>query len=151
MAFDDELLALIPLAVVWATEESERILSEGVALAPDEVELARKVGVTEPEKVRLHFVDRIPSPEHPALAAACEQLGFLGDGTAGLTLGHGIYIQSSEEGDRRLLAHELRHVVQYEQHDGIPGFLAVYIRQILEHGYYNAPYEVDARRAEALA
>lgn len=46
------------------------------------------------------------------------------------------------------VSHELRHVHQYEQHGSIAAFLRVYLRQIVEVGYANAPLEADARAHE---
>jgi hypothetical protein len=65
----------------------------------------------------------------------------------GLTLGHSIFIVRGHK-DRRLLSHELRHVHQYEHHGSIAAFLPVYLQQIVEVGYANAPLEADARAHE---
>jgi len=45
-----------------------------------------------------------------------------------------------------LVAHELRHIVQWNEHG--PGYLIAYNAQVATHGYHDAPYEVDARAAE---
>jgi hypothetical protein len=42
----------------------------------------------------------------------------------------------------------LRHVYQYEMLGSINGFLPVYLQQIVEYGYYDAPLESDARDNE---
>ena len=81
------------------------------------------------------------------LQAAATQAGLLGPGMVGLTLGHSIFICKGHR-TRRLVSHELRHVYQYEQHGSIAGFLPVYLSQVLEVGYQNAPFECDARAHE---
>ena len=91
----------------------------------------------------------IPRPDDPLLSAACDQIGFLASDTIGLTLGYGIYLVAGHRLDLRLIAHELRHVAQYEECASIPAFLDRYLREILEFGYENAPLEVDARGAES--
>jgi hypothetical protein len=145
-----ELPHLLPLASAWAEEQRARILRTGRPLSPQEKGLAIEVGVRRPELVRLGLVDRIPSPEDERLKAACAQLGFLGEKTLGLTLGHGVYLRTDAAVSRRLLAHELRHVAQYERYPSIAAYLAVYIPELLQHGYEQAPFERDAREAEGV-
>ncbi len=48
----------------------------------------------------------------------------------------------------RLLAHECRHVYQYEVAGSIEAFLPLYLKQIAEFTYKRAPYELDARAWE---
>jgi len=76
--------------------------------------------------------------------------GLLGPGMVGLTLGYGVYICRGH-GTVRLLSHEFRHVYQYERAGSIAAFLPVYLHQIATVGYYNAPFEIDARAHERSA
>lgn len=46
------------------------------------------------------------------------------------------------------LPQELRHVAQYEACGGIPRFLGVHLADMLEHGYRDSRFEVDARAHE---
>jgi hypothetical protein len=39
-------------------------------------------------------------------------------------------------------------VHQYEQHGLIAGFLPIYLKQVIEVGYRDAPFERDAREHE---
>jgi hypothetical protein len=144
-----ELPRLIPLAVAWAEENSALIVREGVPLSEPGHGLARLVGVQNPEQVRMLVVPMIPAPSDPVLQAACAQLQFLGPNTAGLTLGPGIFVKRGFETGRELLAHELRHVAQYEQHLSIGAYLSVYISELIRFGYAAAPLELDAQCAAA--
>jgi hypothetical protein len=45
----------------------------------------------------------------------------------------------------RLLAHECRHVYQYEVAGSIEAFLPLYLQQIAEFTYDRAPLELDAQ------
>jgi Domain of unknown function (DUF4157) len=144
-----ELPRLLPLAVAWAEEYSTLILHTGLPLSEPELALARLVGVQSAGRVRVLAVPLIPAPSEPTLAAACAQLQFLGPNTAGLTLGPGIFVKQGLESDRVLLAHELRHVAQYEQYPSIAAYLSVYIPELLRFGYAQAPMELDAQRAAA--
>jgi hypothetical protein len=145
--WEDVLPRLLPLAAAWAREQAETILRQGSALDAEGLARARRVGVAAPERVRVLLVGSIPRPEGPALKSACARLELLGPDTAGLTLGYGIYIRRSLGRDGFLLAHELRHVAQYERYPTIDAYLDVYLRELVRYGYALAPFEVDADRA----
>jgi hypothetical protein len=143
-----ELPKLLPGAIAWAEARAKRAAEVGSPLTSDEKNIARVVGVTKPELVRIEIVgDRLPMPEDPILQAAAIQAGLLGPGMVGLTLGHSIFICRGHK-TRRLVSHELRHVYQYEQNGSIAAFLPVYLLQVLEVGYQNAAFERDARAHE---
>ena len=143
-----ELPRLLPGAIAWAEARARKAAEVGTPLTPDEQDVARAVGVSRPELVRIEMVgDRLPMPDDPVLRAAATRAGLLGPGMVGLTLGHSIFICQGHK-TRRLVAHELRHVHQYEQHGSIAAFLPVYLSQVLTVGYQNAPLEQDARAHE---
>jgi hypothetical protein len=143
-----ELPRLLPGAIAWAEARAKRAAEVGSPLTADELDMARAVGVTKPEIVRIETVgDRLPMPDDPTLQAAAIQAGLLGPGMVGLTLGHSIFICKGCK-THRLVSHELRHVFQYEQHGSIAGFLPVYLGQVLQVGYENAAFEMDARAHE---
>jgi len=141
---------LLPKAIAWAEEEAMRVADSGRALAANEITLARRVGVAKPERIRIQSCDRLPMPKDPSLQAAAVQTGLLGTGMVGLTLGYSVFVCSGHE-TPRLLAHEFRHVYQYEQGGSISNFLPVYLQQIVTVGYGNAPFEIDARAHENAA
>lgn len=148
MNLSDELPRLLPLACEWAEEQAALIRRTGRPLTAGEGEIAARVGVRLSELVRIWVVEEIPTPTQSALRAACEQLNLLGEDTAGLTLGYGVFLQKGRSESTRLLAHELRHVAQYEGHGSIAAYLRVYIPELLTFGYEEAPLERDAREAE---
>jgi hypothetical protein len=149
MDLRSQLPLLLPRAVAWAEAEERRVLAGGAALSEDEYALARSVGVTHPERVRFELVNRVPVPADSLLQEAIRQTGMLGPDTRGLTLGYAIFMQRDQQ-SRRLLSHELRHVYQYERAGSIAAFLPVYLSQLLEVGYRDAPFEIDARAHECL-
>ena len=63
-----------------------------------------------------------------------------------VTLGRTIIVHPEVRLDRRLLDHELVHVRQWRQ-DAL--FPLRYTLATLRHGYWNNPYEVEAREASA--
>ncbi len=141
------LPALAPLAVQWAEATANYVALSGRPLEEAEAQMARRVGVSQPESIRLLVVDQMPYPEHRMLQAAAMATDFLGPQTAGLTLGHAVLVRRGQE-SVRLLSHEFRHVHQYEQAGSIAAFLPVYLEQVLDHGYADAPLEADARAHE---
>ncbi|SMC27856.1 hypothetical protein SAMN02745857_02997 [Andreprevotia lacus DSM 23236] len=147
LALATSLPALLPQAIAWASAREAEILASGIALTDAELDLARRVGVQAPERIRLALVERVPMPDDPMLQLAVETTELLGANTLGLTLGYGIYLCQGAR-DARLVSHECRHVQQYEAAGGIAAFLPLYLQQIVRHGYLDAPYEVDARRHE---
>jgi len=139
---------LLPRAIAWAEDRAAKAAAVGARLTAAEEEIARAVGVAKPELVRVEIVgDSLPMPDDPALREAALQAGLLAPGMVGLTLGYSIFICAGHK-SRRLLSHELRHVHQYEQHGSIAGFLPIYLEQVIEVGYIDAPLERDAREHE---
>ena len=86
------LPVLVPKAVQWAETHSRLILGSGRPLSEQESQVARAVGVTSPELIRVLDVSKLPMPEDPILYQAAVATGMLGPNMVGLTLGHGIYI-----------------------------------------------------------
>jgi hypothetical protein len=152
MSFDlvAALPDLLPRVIAWAEMQSAAVLAQGVALDEVDCALARRVGVCHPEHIRVLAGQAIQLPEDPYLCQAAQASGLLGPQTLGLTLGHALLIAPSWR-DARLLAHEFRHVYQYEQAGSIAVFLRAYLQEIISVGYGAASYERDARAHESLA
>jgi hypothetical protein len=144
-----QLPIMTPRIVDWAEDHAAGVLRSG-SVAPAELQaLARKVGVREPSRIRIAVVDRIPLPEDGALKLAAGQVGLSQSSAAGMTLGYAVIIHRGYERDLRLLSHEFRHVAQYEESGGIRAFLAIHLPHLLQFGYEDSPFEVDARAHEA--
>ena len=138
---------LLPRAIHWVNEQSQHILDTGEALSERGVQIARLVGVSAPEHIRVSVVSSLPLPDDPELRNVAIQTGLLGPGMVGVTYGYGIYMCDGSLSNR-LLSHECRHVAQYEEAGSIENFLPIYLQQIVQFGYRDAPYEVDARQHE---
>jgi hypothetical protein len=139
---------LAPRVVAWAEQEEANAMAQGRPLTPRMRALARSVGVSDPSRVSVMIVDHVPLPDEPMLRAAAESLGFTKMNITGLTLGHAIFVRRGRDRDPVLLSHELRHVAQYESQGGIAPFLARHVMDLVEHGYEDSPFEVDARAHE---
>lgn len=138
---------LLPKAIQWAEARSREIQTSGVPLGEKGLQIARAVGVQQPERIRIAFVERLPLPDNEMLREAALKTGLLGPGMVGLTLGYSLLICQGHD-SLRLLSHELRHVYQYEQAGSIAAFLLGYLQETAVHGYSNAPFEIDARAHE---
>lgn len=141
---------LLPKAIAWAEQRAADIYRSGFGLDDHSVSVARRVGVTHPELIRISLVDELPLPSDPQLRLAAQFAGLLGPHMAGLTLGHGVCICRAHQ-SVWLLSHECRHVYQYEHAGSIAAFLPTYLQQIADYGYANAPFELDARDHEIYA
>lgn len=108
---------------------------------------AKAVGVRTPGSIRVLMVDRLPLPSDAELRVAALQTGVLGPWTDGLALGHSVLIRHGRM-SRSLLSHECRHVFQYEQAGSIAAFLPKYLHSIVQDGYWESPFEKDARDHE---
>lgn len=137
----------MPTAIAWAYFQSEHVALVGQPMPPLLVKVAQRVGVRQPERIRVKLVDQLPMPEEPLLKQAAIQTGLLGPQMVGLTLGHSIFVVHGHD-TIRLISHECRHVFQYEVLGSIEEFLPVYLKQIASNGYEYAPLEIDARAHE---
>ena len=146
----DVLLApLLWCTVLWVRQRQAVILREGAALWPEQFALARALGVSAPERVRILSDAVVPIPLPQFLRTLAERVGWLSPHIAGMTLGHGIALRADCCGDQRLLAHELTHVAQYERLGGITQFLRQYLRECVWPGYPYGALEIEAKAAES--
>ena len=135
---------LMPRAIAWAEAVAADVAARGTALDASSLSDARTTGVQQSESIRVLMVDHLPLPSDAELRAAAQQTGLLGPEMTGLTLGYSILICHGQM-SRRLLSHECRHVFQYEQAGSIALFLPLYLDSIVRVGYWDCPFEQDAR------
>lgn len=150
MGLKAEMTELLPKAIAWARKQEFLAKYNGSPLTEDQMEAACRVGVRQPDLIRLMCVEHPPQPDDPDLRRISSLVGLLGPDTSGLTLGYAIFIVRGHE-TMRLISHECRHVYQCEQYGLIDVFLPNYLSQVVAYGYYNAPLEVDARNHEILS
>ncbi len=136
----------IDLLVNWAEARERMIRSEGRPLTASETVLARRVGVKNPENVRVLGVSSISLPDAIFPAA----ISLNSPMNAAQTIAYGILVRTKNMQDQTILVHEFTHVAQYERLGGIQGFLPTYLQQIQSFGYDEAPLELEAARSESL-
>src|ERR1700736_3272501 len=118
---------LAPLASEWAKTQEAYILEHGVPLAKNQIADARRAGVTDPDRVRVLVVDRIPRPGDKELADAARHAQIITDASRAVAIGHGIVIRADSWQNRELLLHQLVHVAQCERSGGLETFVGEYL------------------------
>ena len=119
-----------PIAVKWVIQMENVILDSGQRLMPENRKDAILIGIQRVDDVRILVSDNIPLPTHRGLRQLALQRELITDRTTGMTFGHGILLKDGAV-DRRLIAHELVHVTQYERFDGIEAFLKEYVKEVV--------------------
>jgi hypothetical protein len=140
----EALPMLLPLAEQWAKDQEAHILKAGSPLPEQNLADALKLGVKNPERIRLLSVRSVPLPDNPLLKQAALSTSLISPDTIGLTLRYGIFIRSDFWGNRQLIAHECVHTAQYERLGGFSQFLSLYLKECLKIGYPQAPMEQEA-------
>jgi hypothetical protein len=136
------LLAAVP-AALWIVRHERIIRSRGRPLNDDELAFTRSLGIAAPERVRILALPRIPAPLGGLIAPLENLCGFSLSRSAGVTLGHAIYLAQAEESPA-LVRHELVHVHQYERLGGPLPFIRRYFYECLVFSYWDAPLEREA-------
>jgi hypothetical protein len=147
------LIQLIPflahLAALWVKWHERKILRYGVPLSESERADAIRMGVENPERIRLLKVERIPLLNGVVIQMLDRLIPSVSANTIGLSLRYGIYVRSAYWRDRRLIAHECVHTGQYERHRSVAAFLQAYFTGCIEMGYPAAPLEQEAIQRSA--
>ena len=138
----NELPELFPYIEAWVTGLQQQAIATGKS-NPLYYPYTRAAGVIHPEKIWILSAAAIPNPTHPRIAELAKEIGLLTPATGAITAGYGIIVRADCVNDLRLIVHELVHVAQYERL-GIVDFLRAYIGQLNEHGYNEAPFELEA-------
>jgi hypothetical protein len=142
------LEAVAPEAIAWYLKQEAILLKQGRPLSADEMDLARRMGVQHPEKIRVVVLTKFPSPDSPALAEQLAALGLGSDDAGGFSMGYAVLIKPRFETKRWLRAHEFVHVGQRE-HLGTEAFIRRYFMEMKTIGYKRAPLEIEAERRMA--
>ena len=140
---------LLPQYISWADDINTKGLKIGTPLDEQQLLLATDIGIKNPKKVRIVYVDEVPFPhENFALKVLGEALGFIGEGIVNnaQVFGYSIYIRTGYELNRPRLAHELVHVLQIERSD-LETIISQHFSDLAKYGYENAPLEVEAFKA----
>jgi hypothetical protein len=126
---------LLPKVVHWVREVEAAILLLGEPLPPEPKADAIAIGINRADDVRLIVRSQMLLPIDAELGDLATATGLINQGTAGMAFGHGIILKFGAI-TRKLIAHELVHVKQYETRLGIENFLREYLHEILPPSRY---------------
>lgn len=118
----------------FALNSENDILRFGVPLTEVQKIIAVKAGIKEIEKVRILNLNigEIKKTVPKDLLSFILETGFMSDKTNAITYGYGIFYTGKSTNPIRTIAHELKHIEQYEKFCGINNFIDKYINQIKE-------------------
>ncbi len=139
----EQIEAYFPLSIKYVRKNEEIALTRGEPLLPQYLEIARRIGIKHPEKVRVYYADKLPLPENESLLFQMQRLGLDSPYFTGNTFGYGVWISTKAKGDKLLLSHELIHVKQVEEL-GLDEFTKTYLLQLAIFGYRESPIELEA-------
>ncbi|CAM4242997.1 hypothetical protein [Pseudoalteromonas byunsanensis] len=145
-----EFLKVLPQYVQWAVQVDKEGQKTGTPLNKVQLQIAKEVGVTHPEKIRMVYVDSVPYPyENPVLKEMGERIGFIGEGITNnaQVFGYSIYVRKGFTLDTPKLAHEFVHVKQIEQASSLLEYSKKHLVDMATYGYADAPYEKEAFKA----
>jgi hypothetical protein len=146
----DNVDALMPGGLAFVDESEREVLRRGRPLTADETRLAQAVGVAHPERVRVWVTDEFTRPRDREFILLARRLGIdVDEEEKGRAAGYGIQLKPRFQRSRRLLAHELTHVAQYERM-GNAGLVRQYFLELLVVGYERSPIEAAARANERI-
>jgi len=143
-------LIVLPQYIAWASDTEATGLEIGEPLDEKQLVIANEIGIKNPEKVRLVYVDEVPFPyENVVLKVVGEALGFIGEGIINnaQVFGYSIYIREGYQLTTPNLAHELVHVLQIER-SSLAQVVTQHFADLVKYGYENSPLEVEAFKAE---
>jgi hypothetical protein len=139
---------LVPAMLDWYNRTEAGLLDRGRVLLPQELAMARDIGVAHPDRVRVVVAETFPMPEDPALRREAARLGLDTLPVSGRAMGYVILLKPDVAGQPTVLAHELTHIAQMERL-GREVFLRRYFAELAEAGYACSPLEREARAAAA--
>lgn len=147
----NDFIRLIPKAIVWAEQQEQAIIKNGIPLSAVQLQDAKQIPLLHPENVRLLCVSTIPLPNDPELRFAAQAIKLINPTTGGVCLRYGILIRSADSNNRELIVHELIHTSQYERLGGHQQFLTQYLTECLQYQYPANPLEQEAmKRAKII-
>lgn len=132
-----------PRVLAWYEAVNAEFLPKGRPLIAPELDLARKMGVSNPERVRVAIVETFPMPSDPELLAEAKGYGMGSWLEGGRANGYLIMLKPRVVSNNNVLAHEFVHVSQYERM-GYEAFLRRYLIEMEMLGYARSPLEIEA-------
>lgn len=136
---------LTPLTLQWFKQIESKYSTKGRELNDDEKQMAHKIGITFPERVRVVILQDFPTPTNQTLLSQAKQYGMGSAAESGRTIGYIVMLKAKFKNDPWILAHQLAYVANQEKmgrRDFIRRFIAE--RELL--GNRQGPMEINAKK-----
>jgi hypothetical protein len=140
---------LFPRVLAWYEAVEAELLPQGRSLTAQETEVARKLGVQDPTRVRVAVLEAFPMPSDPELSIEAKRFGLGSRSEGGRTNGYVIMLKPRVAQNKTVLAHELVHVAQHDRL-GRAAFLRRYLVEMELLGYARSPLELEAYAKQGL-
>ena len=134
---------IFPHAFAWYESLEADYCGQGRVLSTEEIEFARRVGVANPESVRVIILETFPMPTDADLLAEALRFGYGGPREGGRTVGYVIMLKPQVAHNSTVLAHELVHVSQVDRLER-KGLMRRYLIEMAVVGYARSPLELEA-------
>ena len=138
------IIKFLPEVCEWIENQENEIFINGRDLYPDEIEIAKTIGIKNYDVIKVFESAIVPTPNDTILKVIGKQVGLLSPNTNGICFRYGIFIHKNTIDKNAVLVHELIHTLQYEQYSSIPNFIFQYVKECIELGYDNSPLEIEA-------
>ena len=138
------ILTLIPKVCEWLEYQENNIISIGRDLTPEELDIAKRIGIKNYDIIRVYESSIVPNPSDIVLNELGKQIGLISANTIGICFRYGIFIHENASDKKAVLTHELIHTLQYERFGSIKAFITLYLKECLEVGYHQSDLEKEA-------
>jgi len=140
-----KLEVLTPLTLEWFNDIEKQYLAKGRTLTTEEIQMARAIGVSRPEKIRVIILKDFPYPANETLMLHTKNYGMGSSAEGGRTMGNIIMLKAQRKDERWLLAYELAHIAQQEKL-GRNAYVRQFITELEMLGRKRAPLELNAQQ-----
>lgn len=127
----------------YCKELKQRTRNEGIPLSEKFKNIALEAGVKNVDSIHILEIDNIPVPMVKGIQRLIDINQLNDKSIKGLALGYDIILEKNYS--TIFLAHELRHVAQFELFNSFEDFITIYLKEIEKFGYGKGPLERDAK------
>jgi hypothetical protein len=138
------ILTLLPKVCEWLESQENNIISIGRDLTPEELAIAKRIGIKKYDIIRVYESSVVPNPSDIVLNELGKQIGLISTNTSGICFRYGIFIHENTIDKKAVLTHELIHTLQYERFGSIKAFITQYLKECIEVGYHQSDLEKEA-------
>ena len=134
---------LLPKVETWYAELETQLTPSARTLSEQEMQYALKLGVPEPEKIRILVMKDFPMPQDQELLSTAKKYGMGNAAEGGRSVGYLILLKPHTAQRAEVIRHEMMHIVQMHRL-GKQAFFRRYLIELEMMGYARSPLELEA-------